>query len=302
MYLFSHNLQTIFYSSPHPVKTYAEALQRIEALRLQEPPGMNPVGRLQLLTHGHMMPHAIIFVHGYTNCPQQFHELARRFHALGYNVLSAPLPHHGLADRLTKEHARLTAEELVQYAHEVVDIAQGLGQQVDIAGISAGGVIAAYAGQTRPDVHLATVLAPPFGLKQIPAGLTATFASLLLLLPNFFFWWDPRQRDTGGIAHAYPRFSTHALAQTLSLGQVVLAAARRQPPAARLLFITNASDPAVSPTLNAAIVKSWRQHGAALTTYEFPASLKLLHDFIEPANPKNPIEVVYPKLIELMIS
>ena len=115
-------------SHPRPVQSYAEALQRVETLRAQEPPGMNPVCKLQLMTHDKKVDCAIILVHGYTNCPQQFNELGQRFYALGYNVLIAPLPHHGLADRMTETHAQLKAEELTVYADETVDIAKGLGE------------------------------------------------------------------------------------------------------------------------------------------------------------------------------
>jgi carboxylesterase len=51
----------------------------------------------QLMTHAKKVDRAIILVHGYTNCPQEFHELGQRFYAVGYNVLIAPLPHHRLA-------------------------------------------------------------------------------------------------------------------------------------------------------------------------------------------------------------
>jgi pimeloyl-ACP methyl ester carboxylesterase len=37
-------------------------------------------------------------------------------------------------------------------ADEVVDIAQGLGEQVSMAGISMGGVVTAWAAQNRPDI------------------------------------------------------------------------------------------------------------------------------------------------------
>jgi hypothetical protein len=65
-------------SHPRPVQSYAEAMQHVEILRGQEPPDMNPVCRLQLMTHDKKVDRAIILVHGYTNCPQQFHELGQR--------------------------------------------------------------------------------------------------------------------------------------------------------------------------------------------------------------------------------
>src|SRR5690348_9230940 len=78
-------------SQPHAVGNYAEAVQRIEALQAGEG-NLNPVCHTQFMTHGQKTARVIVFAHGYTNCPQQFNELGKRFYALGYNVLIAPVP------------------------------------------------------------------------------------------------------------------------------------------------------------------------------------------------------------------
>src|SRR6185503_9544167 len=119
-------------------------------------------------THGQKVERAILLLHGYTNCPQQFLELGQRFYDLGYNVLIAPLPHHGLANRLTDEQSQLTAKELASYADEMVDIAHGLGNEVVMMGISGGGVATAWAAQNRSDLDLAVIISPAFGFKEIP--------------------------------------------------------------------------------------------------------------------------------------
>ena len=62
---------------------------------------MNPVCETQFMTHHRKVDRAVVLVHGYTTCPEQFHALGQRFFDLGYNVLSAPLPQHGFADRMT---------------------------------------------------------------------------------------------------------------------------------------------------------------------------------------------------------
>jgi alpha-beta hydrolase superfamily lysophospholipase len=160
-------------SHSRPVQSYEEALQRIETLRGQEPPEMNPVCKLQLMNHTKKVERAIILVHGYTNCPQKFRTLGQRFYDLGYNVLLAPLSYHGLADRMTTAHAQLKAEDLAAYADEAVDIAQGLGDKVIRLGISSGGVTTSWAAQNRSDIDLAVIISPVFGFKQIPTPLTA---------------------------------------------------------------------------------------------------------------------------------
>jgi pimeloyl-ACP methyl ester carboxylesterase len=287
-------------SHPHPVASYAEAMQYVTTLRAQEPPDMNPVCRLKLMTHDKKVERAIILVHGYTNCPEQFQALGQRFFDLGYNVLIAPLPHHGLADRLTDAHARLTAEELVAYADETVDIAQGLGEHVTMLGISAGGVTTAWAAQNRPDLDLAVIISPAFGYKQIPTLLTAAVMNLYLLLPDSIDWWDPALQGEAAPPHQYPRYSMHALFQILRLGFATRAQAQRVKPAAhKIVVVLNANDDSVNNMLTMKVIKSWQAHAADLTTYEFEAGLKLGHDLIDPAQPYQRIDIVYPRLIEL---
>ena len=87
-------------SQRRPVESYAQAVQRIEMLQARETSALDPLCRLKLMTHGQKVERAIIFVHGYTLCPQMFEALGKKFYDLGYNVLIPPLPHHGLADRL----------------------------------------------------------------------------------------------------------------------------------------------------------------------------------------------------------
>src|SRR6185369_11110746 len=136
-------------SRPRPAASYDEAVARVNAILAAEASGHNPLCHTRLLTHGRQTARCIAFIHGYTNCPLQFAPLAEAFYARGYNTLTVLLPHHGLADRLTDAHRRLTAEELAAYADQVVDIARGLGQQVTLLGLSGGGVVAAWAAQTR---------------------------------------------------------------------------------------------------------------------------------------------------------
>jgi carboxylesterase len=48
------------------------------------------------------------------------------------------------------------------------------------------------------------------------------------------------------------------------------------------------------------VVKRWQKNGANIETYEFPSSLGLAHDLIDPEQPNQPIDIVYPKLIDLI--
>jgi carboxylesterase len=214
-------------------------------------------------------------------------------------VLLVPAPHHGLADRMTTEHAQLTAEELVAYTDTVVDMAQGLGEHVSLAGISMGGIATAWAAQQRSDLDLAVLISPAFGFKMVPAPATAPAVNAFLALPNLYQWTDSTLKAANGPAYTYPRRSTHALAQTLLFGLAVQALTEEAPPVAgSILVITNAGDPSVDNALTAGVVDAWREWGADVATYEFPADLELEHDLIDPSKQTQP--VVYPRLVDLI--
>ncbi len=288
-------------SHPHPIQNYGEAIQRIEVLRATRQSEMNPDCLVQLLTHGEKVQHAIILVHGYTNCPAQFRELGQELYDRGFNVLIAPMPHHGLANRLNDEQGQLTAKELTIYADELVDLAHGLGEHVDMMGISGGGVTTAWAAQNRNDIETAVIISPAFGYQQIPTRLTAPVMNIMLVLPVSFEWWDTDLKEKIGPSHAYPRYSKHALAQFMKLGFATQVRSWGTAPAAhRVIVVTNANDTSVNNALTFDVVQHWQKDGAHIETYEFPLSLGLAHDLIDPEQPAPAIEIVYPRLIELI--
>lgn len=287
-------------SKPHPVQSYEEATRRVEVLRAERLSEMNPDCLPQLMTHGERVQHVIILVHGYTNCPAQFGKLGQQFYDLGYNVLIAPLPHQGLANRMTDEQNQLTAKELTEYADNMVDIAHGLGKQISMMGISGGGVTTAWAAQTRSDIDTAVIISPAFGYQQIPTRLTAPVMNITMVLPDAFAWWDPNLKENSGPSHAYPRYSKHALVAFLKLGFAVQFRSWQTPPAAhRIVMVTNANDTSVNNALTSEVVRRWQRQDANIETYEFPLSLGLAHDLIDPEQLDQPIDIVYPRLIEL---
>ena len=288
-------------SHTNPAQSYEDAVQRISAIQNSNTEKMNPDCETQFMTNGKKVEQVIVMVHGYTNCPKQFQELGQKFFDAGYNVLIAPLPHHGLVDRMTDEQGQMTAQELATYADTVVDIAHGLGEKVIMVGISAGGATTAWAAQNRSDLDMAVIISPAFGFKQVPTPLTAPVMNIYATLPDSYEWWEPDKQANAGPNHTYPRYSKFGLSQTLRIGFSVQTKARQEAPAAKkLLIITNANDESVNNNLTYEITANWRQHGANISTYEFPLELKLVHDLIDPAQEKQQIDLVYPRLIDLI--
>jgi carboxylesterase len=288
--------------SLHPVQDYTQAMQQAAAVQALDTTDLNPVCHTLLLTHQQKAERAIVFFHGYTNCPQQFRALGQKFYELGYNVYIPRMPYHGLSDRLNHEHEKLTAADIIGLANESTDIAQGLGEHVTVAGLSMGGVMAAWLAHQRADVDQAVVISPAFSLHIVPTALTRPFTNLLLWLPNFYRWWRPAEGVNGPPPHGYPQLSSQALGQLLRLGQAVQQmAGSSKPLAPNILVVSNASDDSISRPQMAQIVELWQQNQVEnLRTYEFAADLELDHDIIDPAMPEQRIEVVYPILIELI--
>ncbi|MBI1742667.1 alpha/beta fold hydrolase [Candidatus Acetothermia bacterium] len=293
-------------TAPAPVSSYEEALARIQNIQTQEQArgDLNPVCFTKLLTHGQRAKHVIVFLHGYTSCPEQFRQLGEKFYERGYNVLIPRLPHHGPRDRLSVELEKTTAEEMVTFANEMMDLARGLGERVTVAGLSGGGTMALWLAQYRSDVELAVAMAPFVGVSYIPSPLTTAMTHWLLTAPNSFEWWNPktREQNPGVSLYSYPRYSTRAAGEILRLGLVVQTQARKAiPSAAHILVITNANDNAINNDEVNKFVNLWKKYGhSPVQTYQFEQTLQLNHDFITPERLKDLKESVYSTLIDLM--
>ncbi len=287
-------------SKPKPVKDFASVAERLASLSPLEDGQVDCIGDTMLLDHGQQTEWAIALIHGYTNCPEQFRNLGERFYSRGYNVLIPRQPHHGLLDRLNTAHGNLPAEELVRFTDGVVDILHGLGRHTVLCGISGGGVMTAWAAVSRPDLDIAMPISPVLGPGSTPSFLRRAVAGLLLMLPNRIDWWDKKREAGGGPKHAYPRYATHTIGQYMRLGELVLReAARRSPVTPAMVVVMNECDHAIDNALVDHLVRLWQEKGAkGLRTYTFPLSVNVGHDLIDPAQPDQQIEVVYPKLIE----
>jgi carboxylesterase len=289
---------------PHPAKSFQEAVARIRKDSERDGPDVAPDCRGILFEHGHRTGRAVLFFHGITNCPAQFMALGTELYRRGITVYVPRLPHHGLSNRMTDDLARLDAQEMATFAEQQLDIARGLGDTLIVSGLSLGGVLAAWLGQERTDVDRAAPIAPLLGPSVAPASMARPITRLALALPNRFLWWDDkRKEDLPGPRRVYPRFSTRAMAEIMRLGVAVEERAKRRAPAAReLILITVGADPAVSNAAIARLAESWRRRASdRVETYEFPESLKLGHDLIDPEQPYQRVADVYPMLIDKLL-
>jgi esterase/lipase len=137
------------------VPSFSEAVAGIEATIARDRAGAMVAtdGLPRLYHHGKPTRDAVVFFHGFTNCPQQFEELARRFYDRGCNVYVPRIPLHGYRDRLTHALEDLDAPLLETATTESYRLTRGLGTRVSAVGLSLGGVMALdSAGRSgRPD-------------------------------------------------------------------------------------------------------------------------------------------------------
>jgi pimeloyl-ACP methyl ester carboxylesterase len=276
---------------------YAGAMRIITGLKDLDGPNVNPACHTRIYSHGRPTERALVLLHGFTNCPQQFDVLGRSFHDRGWNVLIPRYPRHGYTDRLSTSIAELRADQLIALANQSANAGAELGEHLTVAGLSLGGVLAGHLAQTNERVQRAVLIAPMFGLKGIPGPAYRVLARLAQVLPNRFVWWDSKLKDQRGPAHGYPRFSTRAYAALFQTGSGVLARARSAPPKARsLAVVTNAAEPRLDNRFTYQLIEAWRRSGAKVSTYEFPASAHLPHDLIDPANEEQNTDLAYPVL------
>ena len=274
---------------------YSDAIRIAEGLQRLDGPDVNPLCHSRVYTHGRRVERSLVLLHGFTNCPQQFDTLGRQFHERGWNVVIPRYPRHGYTDRLNTSIAELKVDDLLEVANRSAEIGAGLGDRLTIAGLSLGAILAGYLAQAREGIERAVLIAPMLGLKPIPGPALTALSVVAKRIPNFYMWWNDDLKDSLGPPYGYPRFATHAYAALFDAGRLLVRSAHSAPPKARsIMVVTNAGEPRLDNRFTHRLVDSWRKHGAAVETFEFPASDGLTHDLIDPGNAGQRVDYVYP--------
>ena len=294
-----------FLAHPAPVVDYETSLARIKDQRIREIalPGFNPDLQTIFMTHGHRTRRVVLWFHGYTSATLQFKPLGDLCFERGYNVLIPCIPHHGFKNRMSPEVSRVTALELVRFCDQMVDLAFGLGEEVVVGGLSLGGVMAAWVAQEREEASKAIIIAPFFGAKFIPPGLTRLAAYAGCILPDIKVWWNPAKKENpDGPKYGYPRFSTHSAGQILRMGINLYDLAAKTPPCSENIFLVlNDNDQSVNNPAASQLVQIWKHYpGKDVTEVHFPKEVGLPHDCISVEAPVGNTGFVYPQIMEMI--
>ncbi len=281
---------------PNPATTAHEAQARLTRLDEAEGSELLPVCRTQIWAQPAPAASCVVLLHGYTNCPHQYERLGRELHAEGHTVVAARLPYHGQPTRAPDNLGQMSVPDLSAFLGEVIDAAHGLGERVTLLGFSFGGVLAGWAAQCRADIDHAVLVSPSLGLLAVRPQLRPLYARLLPILPDRFLWWDPvRRLDKLGPKHAYAGYSTRGVGIILRLGGGLLKAARQAGPRAqRVSVVVNPHDDVADNNAARALARAWQEHDESVRLIHFPAHLRLIHDLMDPLQPGQQVERVYP--------
>jgi len=273
---------------PRPTSSRDEALARFEELRAADDDRVGESTRSQLFEPDGDARATIIAWHGFTNAPSQFATVATALAAEGYRVLVPRQPYQGFTDVLNRSLADLKLTDLTDHVDLCVDIAAGFGAPVWVAGLSAGGVLAAWAAATRTEIRRAALLAPLVAPKGFPMPAVRLMVKSPRLVPRFYYWWDPRVKEKlGHSPHAYPGFPVPGLMPYLHLSEAmfdstVVAGHQLE----RVVLTTNPGDFAIRRDAAQAFASSvFAGHAAYYGEATLDSELGWWHDFVDPWSP-----------------
>jgi esterase/lipase len=264
---------------------WTQALERVAALQAEDGDDVLDVCRTQFLSQGAPAEKAVLLLHGYTNSPPQFREIAAAYHAAGANVLVPRIPFHGLADPLNRELTGMTPEVLTAFTDKVVSVAAGLGDSLTVVGLSLGGLLVAWGAANDDAVTDAVMIAPFMQPKAIPAWVDAPFDAAMRRLPDAFSWWNPKLKEAEVRGtYAYPKFSLKAVAAMMDLRrQLERGPGNRTTKLASVLLVLNDNDIAIRNDVARQVTEHlFTDKSEKLDIVLLGKELGLTHDVVEP--------------------
>lgn len=164
-----------------------------------------------------------LFFHGFTAGPYQFEPLGKALYEAGYNILIPLQPGHGVAGNFNGDNPPplpLEIEVYQKYAVSWLQIAQKLGNEVIVGGLSSGGTLAAWLALEYYQEIEKTILFSPYLSSK---NAIVDFA--VEVLPIYFEWLN---KDNPG-NFGYNGFRFPALRLFLDMGQEILEKAKNNP-------------------------------------------------------------------------
>ncbi|WP_017316932.1 alpha/beta hydrolase [Mastigocladopsis repens] len=192
--------------------TTAAIIQQAKSLE-ETLPIRNDACRSKFFFHPHPTAKVCLFFHGFTAGPYQFEPIGETLFDAGYNVLVPLQPGHGVAGNWNGDNPPPlpTEREIYQeFALSWLKVAQQLGQQVIVGGLSTGGNLAATLALEHPQqIEKALLFAPYI------SGNNAIVNFIVEVIPIYYEWLN---KDNPG-NFGYDGFQIPALRIFLDMGQ-----------------------------------------------------------------------------------
>ena len=286
--------------APSPTRSVAEARARFGLLAALDGPEISRAGHSRLFAGDAPARQAVVLIHGFTNCPEQWVTFSKDLVADDCAVVIPRLPGHGFADRSSRTIGRVTTRELLTIASDAIDIAAGLSDRVVVAGLSIGGSIAVWLALRRSDIATAVSIVPFIGIANLNAPANAFAAWALSTLPDFFIPWDPSGKNLSIPPYGYTHFPTRVLGECLTVGMGCYDEAKSLVPRGNVHFLLNAKEPACNNELSLEMARRFTIDRSGSTETVVLDDLPANHDIIDPTNPEARTSIVYPRVRELI--
>jgi len=215
-----------------------------------------------------------VFFHGFTATPEQFMTIGQAFFAAGYNVLIPLLPGHGIAGSWDRDNPPPLPEDKQVYQDFGVywlKIAQLLGKEVVIGGLSGGSTLAAWLALKYPDKIDRSLLFAPY-----LAG-SNTLVDLFVQIFDIYFEW---RTEKGAVSFGYGGFVMPALRVFLDMGADILAEAKQVNRAAPMLIVSSDRDRAVDDEEHKELFESVIRYQPRSWYYCFDKVLNVPHNMM----------------------
>lgn len=272
---------------PRPAGTVDEARQRLAELMAADDHRVGETTRTQLFEPEGAATATVVAWHGFTNAPSQLVAVGEALAGLGYRVLVPRQPYQGYTDVLNRSLGELTVADLTEHVNTCIDIAAGFGDPVWVTGLSAGGVLAAWAAATRDEVRRLGLLAPLVAPKGVPMPAVRLMVRFPVLVPRLYYWWDPRKRENlGHSPHAYPGFPVRGLMPYLHLSEAMFDGRLATHQLERVVLLSNPGDFAIRRDAARAFASGvFAGHASYYGEATLDGALGWWHDFIDPWSP-----------------
>lgn len=257
---------------------FEDSLQKFDAYRKKE----EELGVLYpsfLLHHKKAVRKCVICYHGYTAAPEQFLQLGQMLFEMGYNVYLPRLFLHGFPQK-SKDTSSLTLSKLQEHLDETIELAQGLGEEISVVGLSLGGVLSAQALSQYSKVKKAVFVSPAFAFKVGPKFLSGAVGGLLKWMPQKTKKWA--STDSQVPAFRYDEYSTLALRGILELSSEVKNNLRELKSSSSVFMLLNDADQAICNETSCEYALEMKSAGVKVEVLSLPKFYGFAHDFITP--------------------